>query len=264
MVRDIFIKVRKFLTRYSNIVICFVVCLVFVIIGVNLSSGSKNDVSAAHRELDDIKNQINQCNVSLQQTQSQGVVAEDSDNIMLDGEKMKSDVKRIATLVQEPFTFNSGTEYVNKRSSFMKKIGANDLFFKQIMTEYTPEIADVYNEGQIIDTGEGFRCNIVSGSFVPYLTKIDKDTGTYSYMATFDCFVLLPAGYSGDLELHDDNSDSYSGESGISFVMTCDVSKEGTISNFHITPLSVGRMFKEMCIAQFVEDGILPESMLPK
>ena len=259
--RQIAGRIQGLLVRYVITVVCAVVCIVLLFIGSGIRGSAKSDLNAAKRELGDIRNQIDQNNVAMQDGQNVTLVTAEGSVVDYDEARYKRDVTSIATFLSKAFQFTDANDYNAKRTAFHKLICSDAIaesnrgdivhdpddckhqheIFKYFLTKYDPEWIEKHNESiSLGDDGMVFSSTITK--ITPYVVQINSnktvdtehdDTSIYSYMLDVELEARVPRTYHGDYILAEQvESNFYEGP--LSVAVTCDVQANGSITNFHV------------------------------
>lgn len=168
------------------------VMLLSLIIGGIMSGSSKATV-------DNLQSQMNMITVELTQLTEQAkevkevIVPGDTD---LDTKRWNSDDRYVAEWLLPAFAFSNASEYNANRDTMINKLSATDPFIVDYLPVYKADYSEQDDERQNIDDGARIKSTIKS--FKTYVTKVDTDTGKYSYIALITYSSSLPSRYTGD------------------------------------------------------------------
>ena len=196
--------VKIFIKRHLMIFIGAGLCIVMMLAGSVMKSSAEKSYREAENHLTDLRNQLIQQQQVVDSKRTRTVYEVSG----LDLARVSADSQAALEWITPAFTFDSVDEYNENRAIYVERLGEDSDFVTAIMPPYIPSNVD--EDGYILNPDGtykydkngnkmkfNFNMTIKTGSFTPYVAKIDEETGVYTYVAFFLTTSNSSGGYTG-------------------------------------------------------------------
>ena len=218
-------NIKPFVIKHKYLLLAILVFLVLLMFGGSVQSTAEEQVASVERQLASINNEIAQYDSQKHEVQ---YVTKHIDH-GLDTARWKSDDNIAAKWIEPAFSWRNSSEYIEHRDLYINRLSATDPFVTSFMAAYVPQYQTQHNENGNIDDGTHISCMVTS--FNSYITKIDEDTGVYSYVAVLRCTTSIPVEYDYKGALQGSGNFNTAGVEN-TVILTYDMDASGVLSNF--------------------------------
>lgn len=184
------IEILDFMSEHKKAIIAVVVMILCLLISDKISDGfvSKRDEAAkllqdTQNKITDTQDKLNQPVIKYKELDHgyrKDRVTRDTDILEGKGTGPKDDSGHPTNEWLSRFlTWQNGEEYVDNRNWFVEKLGANNVFCKNIMRPYDPSGLTLRDSNTYIDANN-IGCQL--DRIEVYVDSIDESNNTYNYV----------------------------------------------------------------------------------